>query len=150
MSTDANVPFDFTRICTRSAHCPVCHAPNGCRLETGEPYKGPCWCEAPTLSAAAVRRLLSELPEPRCLCRTCLESIAANPEITWDELASRGLGVEPPPPGAGDFYLEGTTVVFTQQYHLRRGSCCGSDCRHCPFEGPERADRTSRPPSTPG
>ena len=23
--------------------------------------------------------------------------------------------------------------VFTAYYHLKRGSCCGSDCRHCPF-----------------
>jgi diphthamide synthase (EF-2-diphthine--ammonia ligase) len=23
--------------------------------------------------------------------------------------------------------------VFTEEFHLRRGSCCGSACRHCPF-----------------
>lgn len=23
--------------------------------------------------------------------------------------------------------------VFTAFYHLKRGSCCGSGCRHCPF-----------------
>jgi hypothetical protein len=33
-----------------------------------------------------------------------------------------------------DFYLEGPYVVFTAAHHLRRGSCCGSGCRHCPFE----------------
>lgn len=33
-----------------------------------------------------------------------------------------------------DHYLtpEGL-LVFTQAYHLRRGDCCASGCRHCPF-----------------
>jgi hypothetical protein len=34
-----------------------------------------------------------------------------------------------------DYYLEGTAVVFTASYHLRRGSCCGNGCRHCPYRG---------------
>ena len=32
-----------------------------------------------------------------------------------------------------DFYREGPYVVFTAAYHLRRGYCCGSGCRHCPW-----------------
>lgn len=32
-----------------------------------------------------------------------------------------------------DYYEEGDRVVFTRHYHLRRGSCCGSGCRHCPY-----------------
>lgn len=32
-----------------------------------------------------------------------------------------------------DFYREGAYVVFTAAYHLRRGSCCESGCRHCPY-----------------
>jgi 2-iminoacetate synthase ThiH len=32
-----------------------------------------------------------------------------------------------------DFYREGAFVVFTAAYHLRRGRCCESRCRHCPF-----------------
>ncbi len=32
-----------------------------------------------------------------------------------------------------DFYREGAYVVFTARYHLRRGYCCGSGCRHCPY-----------------
>ena len=34
----------------------------------------------------------------------------------------------------GDFYLEGGRMVFTAAYHLRRGYCCGSQCRHCPYK----------------
>ena len=29
--------------------------------------------------------------------------------------------------------MEGPNLVFTAQYHLKRGSCCGSGCRHCPY-----------------
>lgn len=32
-----------------------------------------------------------------------------------------------------DFYVEDGRVVFTRSFHLRRGICCGSGCRHCPF-----------------
>jgi hypothetical protein len=32
-----------------------------------------------------------------------------------------------------DFYYEGPYVVFTASYHLKRGFCCESDCRHCPY-----------------
>ncbi len=33
-----------------------------------------------------------------------------------------------------DFYYDKNQMVFTEQYHIRRGVCCGSGCRHCPFE----------------
>ncbi|MGA7343915.1 MAG: DUF5522 domain-containing protein [Terracidiphilus sp.] len=40
-----------------------------------------------------------------------------------------------PPPGLEDedYYFEGPYLVFTGAYHLKRGSCCGSGCRHCPY-----------------
>ncbi len=33
-----------------------------------------------------------------------------------------------------DYYLEEGNMVFTAAYHLKRGSCCGSGCRHCPYD----------------
>ncbi|WP_160169330.1 DUF5522 domain-containing protein [Indibacter alkaliphilus] len=34
----------------------------------------------------------------------------------------------------GDYYInENGLMVFTAQYHLRRGYCCGSGCKHCPY-----------------
>lgn len=38
-----------------------------------------------------------------------------------------------PPVEGEDFYREGAYVVFTARYHLRRGYCCESGCRHCPY-----------------
>jgi hypothetical protein len=32
-----------------------------------------------------------------------------------------------------DFYYEGPYLVFTAAYHLKRGYCCNSGCRHCPY-----------------
>ncbi|MDQ3687102.1 MAG: DUF5522 domain-containing protein, partial [Acidobacteriota bacterium] len=32
-----------------------------------------------------------------------------------------------------DFYREGAALVFTASYHLQRGYCCESGCRHCPY-----------------
>ncbi|MGA2849880.1 MAG: DUF5522 domain-containing protein [Terracidiphilus sp.] len=32
-----------------------------------------------------------------------------------------------------DYYFEGDLMVFTAAYHLKRGSCCKSGCRHCPY-----------------
>lgn len=32
-----------------------------------------------------------------------------------------------------DYYFEGKNLVFTAAYHLKRGSCCSSGCRHCPY-----------------
>ncbi|HMQ74492.1 MAG TPA: DUF5522 domain-containing protein [Flavobacteriales bacterium] len=39
------------------------------------------------------------------------------------------LGLEP-----GDYYFtEEGYLVFTEQYHRKRGYCCQSGCRHCPY-----------------
>ncbi|MDA0794419.1 MAG: DUF5522 domain-containing protein [Bacteroidetes bacterium] len=46
-----------------------------------------------------------------------------------------------PPLEEGDYYLtEQGYKVFTEQYHLKRGYCCQSNCRHCPFNyNPKRS-----------
>jgi hypothetical protein len=56
-------------------------------MESGEAFKGQCWCAHLELSPEAHQRLADEVHVPRCLCRACLESLAANPAITWEELA---------------------------------------------------------------
>jgi len=37
-------------------------------------------------------------------------------------------------PKQPDWYLENGLLVSTAAYHLKRGCCCGSGCRHCPYE----------------
>lgn len=34
-----------------------------------------------------------------------------------------------------DFYFnEDGLMVLTEAYHLKRGYCCGSGCKHCPYD----------------
>jgi hypothetical protein len=37
-----------------------------------------------------------------------------------------------------DYYMDSETgfMVFTAKYLLRRGYCCSSGCRHCPYAKP--------------
>ncbi len=40
-----------------------------------------------------------------------------------------------------DYYIESGRWVFTEVYHFKRGYCCGSGCRHCPYrELPSRVE----------
>jgi hypothetical protein len=32
-----------------------------------------------------------------------------------------------------DYYLEDGLFVFTAEFLLKRGYCCDSGCRHCPY-----------------
>jgi len=46
-----------------------------------------------------------------------------------------------------DYYLENGNWVFTAKFLLKRGYCCRSGCRHCPYgfvkdsvQNPERSE----------
>ena len=41
-----------------------------------------------------------------------------------------------------DYYLDGPYMVFTEAFHLKRGYCCNSGCRHCPYR--EKATEDSK------
>jgi hypothetical protein len=32
------------------------------------------------------------------------------------------------------YYWSDELLVFTELYHRARGTCCGSACRHCPYD----------------
>lgn len=65
----------------------------------------------------------------QCLCISCLEE--------FDLLLASLDGVPFPKPTElkKDFhyYVENEFCVFTERYHILRGSCCKSGCRHCPY-----------------
>jgi len=42
-----------------------------------------------------------------------------------------------------DYYSEGAAIVFTASFLLRRGYCCESDCRHCPYGSAPELDPSS-------
>jgi hypothetical protein len=86
-----------------------------------------------------MRRYLASLQtEPACLCRRCLASVARHaavcdqPEKILALVRSEAKSV--PALSAEDFYLDASgLMVFTTSYLLKRGYCCHSGCRHCPF-----------------
>lgn len=46
-----------------------------------------------------------------------------------------------------DYYSEGAVIVFTARYLLRRGHCCESGCRHCPYGNVIEINPSSDPSS---
>ena len=44
-----------------------------------------------------------------------------------------------------DYYIENGFYVFTEQYHLKRGYCCKSGCRHCPYGFKNEKDEKKSP-----
>ncbi|MDH5608234.1 MAG: DUF5522 domain-containing protein [Cyclobacteriaceae bacterium] len=53
-------------------------------------------------------------------------------------MKKKGTGKKPFPPAleSGDYYfLSDGRMVFTEKYHQKRGYCCESGCRHCPYRG---------------
>lgn len=54
-------------------------------------------------------------------------------ELRDEEPQGEKRGSAPAPLQPEDFYFEGGLMVFTAAYHLKRGYCCNSGCRHCPF-----------------
>ncbi len=56
------------------------------------------------------------------------------PDAARAQAGADAASAPPPALRDGDFYREGARMVFTAAYHLRRGYCCGSGCRHCPYQ----------------
>src|SRR5688572_22586441 len=106
-----------------------------------------CWCDAlPHLPLASIA-------DRDCFCPPCLRDAiqkalrpavgAANP--TPNSTGSRGservqdsiktdVGPTDLLVEGQDYYSEGGMIVFTASYHRRRGYCCDSGCRHCPYK----------------
>lgn len=61
------------------------------------------------------------------LCKNCIEEIA-------DNLGDFDTALIPDHLKEGiHFYMENGLMVLTSHFHLLRGSCCESGCRHCPY-----------------
>ncbi len=46
--------------------------------------------------------------------------------------------------GVHFYYDESGLMVFTKEYHLKRGFCCGNGCRHCPYHFVNVSDKAAR------
>ncbi len=101
-------------------NCPLCGGANGCPLASGDVYRGRCWCESVDFPDPLLSRVPEGARRVACICRSCVDHALTPPE--------------PGDPGLYS-YLDKETgfQVFTEAYHRRRGYCCQSGCRHCPW-----------------
>lgn len=72
-----------------------------------------------------------------CLCPNCLAEAIAKLSVAENHVGD-GPIPQTSPQGTlvegEDYYLEGAAMVFTAAFLRRRGYCCESGCRHCPFD----------------
>jgi hypothetical protein len=107
--------------------CSRCHAVFTCGPEQGAEK---CWCERlPHVPIIADERT-------DCFCSECLSEAIAKlnaPESRPTEVVNEQCSLPLLREGE-DYYVEGGAMVFTAAYHLKRGYCCDSGCRHCPYD----------------
>ena len=58
---------------------------------------------------------------------------AGHPASVSERAPKEESPAKPTPLPPEDFYMENGLLVFTAAYHLKRGYCCNSGCRHCPY-----------------
>ena len=89
-----------------------------------------CWCaQLPLVGPFGASDL-------DCMCPTCLTEAIAQPAVTENKAGQPPVNQAAAPAALienEDYYQEGTAMVFTAQFLLRRGYCCENGCRHCPY-----------------
>ncbi|HKK76286.1 MAG TPA: cysteine-rich CWC family protein [Saprospiraceae bacterium] len=112
--------------------CPQCQSTLSCSATSEQP----CWCmdypallppgeQASCLCPDCLSRALQE--KANTITKAILEKRRPNDVASLYSKPSRKMieGI--------DFYRESGRYVMTEWYHLKRGYCCGSKCRHCPY-----------------
>ncbi len=109
--------------------CPSCNIDLTC----GDTDAGACWC-------SDLPNIISLENSKGCLCQSCL-AIKVKNRIDSFVLDFKNGTVDNIAPKYKtknliegiDYYLENEFWVFTAWFHLKRGKCCGNECRHCPY-----------------
>lgn len=118
------MPQSKSQLSPTSVTCPRCGSAHTCQPEA----IASCSCTQ-VLLTPATRAYLAKT-EYDCLCNDCLREL--------NQLATRAAADTFPAPGAPltegvHYYREDGRWVFTEYYHILRGSCCRSGCRHCGY-----------------
>jgi len=102
-----------------------------------------CWCSNyPSLQKLSELSGLNFEIKESCLCEKCLKAELKDKIdfFVGEFMEGKVKNIAPHiSNGSGklieglDYYLEKGFWVFTQWNHLKRGYCCGSGCRHCPY-----------------
>lgn len=112
----------------KTSTCSRCHEKFLCEAASAT---GACWCRK-------YPPIIEPDKDKDCLCETCLKrEIESRIKVLMDSGSIDGFELgnyrTTDDLEAIDYYLENGNYVFTKWYHLKRGSCCESGCRHCPY-----------------
>ena len=111
--------------------CSICQQKFTCSIETPTT----CWCTKypPILTIDAANS---------CLCQNCMDSKIKEAIEQYakevkegkrtNEAPSYAIGQQKMEEGI-DYHIENGLLVMSSWFHLKRGKCCGSGCRHCPY-----------------
>ena len=119
--------------------CKKCEKNNYCTVESNDG----CWCNNyPSLEKLSELSGIDFEISGTCRCEGCLkEEIKGKIDLYVESfIDGKVKNVAPLIPNGRpkliegiDYYLEKNYWVFTEWNHLKRGYCCGSGCRHCPY-----------------
>lgn len=116
----------------REKTCSVCQNTFGC----GNPSETVrCWCNdlPPIFNLDNITDCLC----PKCLKHATIKKIDDYVNTITPENSCSNIAKDLPKTTQLvediDYYLENGNYVFTKWFHLKRGSCCGNKCRHCPY-----------------
>jgi hypothetical protein len=104
--------------------CPRCKSVFECEARSGQH----CFCADVELSNDTRAFLAKTYYD--CLCGNCLKEL--------DELVrkTRETPFDPKIKNLKEgeyYYQENGRIVLTEMYHIAKGSCCQSGCRHCAY-----------------
>ena len=103
--------------------CEKCQSGFECRM--GDISR--CQCTEVVLSPMTQQFLVQT--DHDCLCKNCLTTLNNRLAILENETFPQAQDLRE----GFHYYMEKGFWVFTENYHLLRGYCCRSGCRHCPY-----------------
>lgn len=86
-----------------------------------------CQCHSVSLHPSTLKFL--DHTEWDCLCADCLQDIDIKVMNTQGKEFPKSDELKEDI----HFYMEDGLLVFTENYHILRGHCCKSGCRHCAY-----------------
>ncbi|WP_432455906.1 DUF5522 domain-containing protein [Agarivorans sp. QJM3NY_29] len=117
--------------------CPGCGQALNCSADKN------CWC----MKMPSILPVSADLSEQSCYCAPCLAKKLSQkldqlcqtmPHHELLALAQRYQNNQSPLQQHIDYQEKDGLMVFSAWYHLKRGSCCGSGCRNCPYPKRQR------------
>ena len=103
--------------------CALCNSRFECKMGTITQ------CQCFEVEVSRQTRQFLEQTDLDCLCKNCLSLLNQKIENLKGEKFPKASELRE----NFHYYMENGFWVFTENYHLLRGYCCQSGCRHCAY-----------------